>query len=197
MMHLSDNGMADIAFREGIVVAPYLSGLPGDPWTCGIGHTAAAGDPDPAAMPRAMPGDIDAAIRDAIRQFRTDLIDYEVRINQHVTAPMTQNEFDAFVSVDLNTGWAWYRAPSGAYRSATAIQLFNAGDKSGCANAFLNWCSPPAIRGRRQQEQELFLSGTYLSAPIAVYGTDGAGKLDTRPIRSLSRADFLSMASAG
>lgn len=192
MMRVSSNGLADIAVREGIVLAPYLSGLPGDPWTWGIGHTAAAGAPDPATMPRAMPTDQDAAITAAIAQLRRDLASYEARINQRVTAPMTQAQFDAFVSVDLNTGWAWYRSPSGAWRSATAIQRFNAGDIAGCAAAFMFWCNPPEIKARRAQEQALFLRGIYLTDPIGVYRTDGNGKREKTAFRALSRAEFLS-----
>lgn len=196
MMCVSDDGLADLAVREGIVLAPYLSGLPGDPWTWGIGHTAAAGAPDPATMARAMPTDPESAIAAAIAQLRRDLAIYEARINQRVTAPMSQAQFDALVSVDLNTGWAWYRTASGAWRSATAIQRFNAGDTAGCAEAFMFWVKPPEIARRRAQEQALFLHGAYLTDPIGVYGTDGAGRRDKAPCRALSRADFLRLARA-
>ncbi len=190
----SPQGVADIGCREGIVVAPYRDtrGI----FTCGIGHTSAAGAPDPASMSPQMPTDINAAIRSAIAVLRHDLGTYEDRIRRHVTAPMTQTEFDAFVSVDINTGWAWYRTSSGTWTTATAIQRFNAGDKAGAGTAFLNWCQPPEILGRRKQEQALFMTGAYLTSSIAVYGTDGQGNLDRSPMREISRADFMALCAA-
>lgn len=194
MMRVSDDGLADLAVREGIVLAPYLSGLPGDPWTWGIGHTAAAGAPDPATMPRAMPADPDAAIAAAIAQLHRDLVIYEARVNQRVTVPMTQPQFDALVSFDVNTGGVWYRTRAGVWRSATAIQRLNSGDTAGCAAALMFWCNPPEVTKRRQQEQALFLRGTYLTDPIGVYRTDSAGRREKNPYRALSRTDFLRFA---
>ena len=57
-MKMSDRGRAELAGHEGIVPGPYLDSV--GVWTFGVGHTANAGAPDPRAMPRGMPQDIDA-----------------------------------------------------------------------------------------------------------------------------------------
>ncbi len=69
-MDFSLRGLIEIAEHEGIVPAPYRDSA--GVWTWGIGHTAAAGGPDPVKMPRAMPQDIEAAVMAAINQFAID-----------------------------------------------------------------------------------------------------------------------------
>jgi len=79
-------------------------------WTFGIGHTAAAGAPDPAKLPRGMPADLEAGIREAFRLYRTDLAAYEAEVRRAVKVPLAAHEFDALVSFHYNTLWtppAW------------------------------------------------------------------------------------------
>jgi hypothetical protein len=66
-MRTTERGLLALARHEGVVPAPYLDvkGV----WTFGIGHTAEAGAPDPAKMPRGMPADLDAGIAEALRLF--------------------------------------------------------------------------------------------------------------------------------
>ena len=45
-MHMTNRGLLALARHEGIVPGPYLDVR--KIWTFGIGHTAAAGPPDPA-----------------------------------------------------------------------------------------------------------------------------------------------------
>ena len=70
-MHMTDRGLLALVRHEGLVPGPYLDVK--QVWTFGIGHTAAAGPPNPATMPRGMPDDLDAGIREAFRVFRADL----------------------------------------------------------------------------------------------------------------------------
>jgi lysozyme len=95
-MRTSDRGQLALIRHEGIVPGPYLDvkGV----WTFGIGHTAAAGPPDPALMPRGMPADLDAGIREAFRVFRADLARYEAEVLRAVKVPLEPHEFDALVS---------------------------------------------------------------------------------------------------
>ena len=55
-MRTTDRGLLALVRHEGLVPGPYLDvrGV----WTFGIGHTAAAGPPDPARMARGMPADL-------------------------------------------------------------------------------------------------------------------------------------------
>ena len=84
-MHMTDRGLLALVRHEGLVPGPYLDVK--QVWTFGIGHTAAAGPPDPATMPRGMPADLDAGIREAFRVFRADLARYEAAVLRAVKVP--------------------------------------------------------------------------------------------------------------
>ncbi len=99
---MSDRGLLALVRHEGIVPGPYRDVK--QVWTFGIGHTAAAGDPDPAAMPRGMPADLDTGIREAFGVFRADLARYEAAVLRAVKVPLEPHEFDALVSFHYNTG---------------------------------------------------------------------------------------------
>ena len=77
-MQITEKGLLALVRHEGIVPGPYLDVK--QVWTFGIGHTAAAGRPDPASMPRGMPADLDDGIREAFRVFRADLVAYEAAV---------------------------------------------------------------------------------------------------------------------
>jgi lysozyme len=166
-MQVSDRGLLEICEHEGIVPAPYLDSV--GVWTWGIGHTAAAGDPDPAKMNRAMPQNVDAAVIAAIRQFKLDVVRYADRVNHAVKVPLEQHEFDALVSFDFNTG--------GIYR-AKLTGAINAGDPD-AARHFMGWLQPPEIKGRRTAEMNLFRTGNYAANgdSIPIWRTDGNGRL--------------------
>ena len=176
-MKTSDAGKLEICEHEGIVPGPYLDSV--GVWTYGIGHTSAAGKPVPSTMPRGMPADIDGEIDKALKVFAADLEIYEARVNEHVTVPLEQHEFDALVSFDFNTGGIWYRTKSGPMANATAIKLLNKGDRNGAANALLNWLRPPAVTKRRQAERALFLTGDYSANgdEIPIWRVNATGSL--------------------
>jgi lysozyme len=84
-MPTTDRGLLALARHEGVVPAPYLDVK--RVWTFGIGHTAAAGAPDPARMSRGMPADLDAGVREAFRLFRADLGRDEAEVLRADTVP--------------------------------------------------------------------------------------------------------------
>jgi lysozyme len=153
----SDRGLLALIRHEGIVPGPYLDvkGI----WTFGIGHTGAAGTPDPVRLPRGMPEDLDAGIREAFRVFRSDLARIETEVPRAVTVPLSTHEFDALVSFHCNTG--------GIARAALTRHL-NAGDREAAARAFLNWRRPASIIPRREAERDLFHHGRYPTGTIPV-----------------------------
>lgn len=180
---VSDSGLLALARHEGVVPAPYRDVR--NIWTFGIGHTAAAGGPDPATLPRGMPVDLDAAISRAFRLFRQDLARSEAEVARAVTVPLAPHEFDALVSFHYNTG---------AIARATLTARLNAGDRAAAARAFLNWRRPAAIIPRREAERDLFREACYPIGPIPVWGVDATGHLDlSRPARSLSESDALAL----
>ena len=139
-MTLSPRGLLEIVEHEGIVPAPYRDSA--GVWTWGIGHTAAAGGPDPAKINRAMPQDVDAAVMAAIDQFAVDVRGYVARVNDAIREPLAQQQFDALVSFDFNTG--------GIHRAKLTAAI-NAGEPD-AARHFMGWLRPPEIRKRRTAE---------------------------------------------
>lgn len=145
-MRTSLRGVAEIVGHEGVVLSPYRDSV--GVWTVYVGHTAAAGPPDPATMPKG----VAAPMAEAMRVFRRDLADVEERVGRAVKVPLRQHEFDALVSFDFNTG--------GIFR-ARLTTLLNAGDRAGAAAAFDAWRKPPEIVPRRDREKRLFRDGVY------------------------------------
>ena len=179
-MRLSTRGILEIAEHEGIVPAPYRDSV--GVWTWGVGHTAAAGGPDPAKMPRTMPANLDKAVDDALDLFAKDVRSYERRVGEAIKVPLAQHQFDALVSFDFNTG--------GIHR-AKLTEAINRGDPDAAAK-FMGWLRPPEIRKRRTAEMNLFRTGDYDANgdDIPVWRTNGQGKL-TGILRTMDGADIL------
>jgi lysozyme len=179
-MTITFRGLIEIAEHEGIVPAPYLDSV--GVWTWGIGHTAAAGGPDPATMDRAMPQDIDAAVMAAIERFAVDVKGYEARVNEAIRVPLAQHQFDALVSFDFNTG--------GIHRAKLTAAI-NAGERD-AARHFMGWLRPPEIRKRRTAEMTLFRTGDYAANgdTIPIWRTDGKGRL-SGILRTMSGEELL------
>jgi len=181
---MTDRGLLALVRHEGIVPGPYLDVK--QVWTFGIGPTAAAGQPQPATMPRGMPADLDAGIREAFRVFRADLATYEAAVLRAVKVPLEPHEFDALVSFHYNTG--------GIAKAALTRHL-NAGNRVAAANAFMNWRRPTSIIQRREAERDLFRHGRYPDGTIPVWSVDSAGRVDfSRPIRRLTEDEALALA---
>ena len=182
-MHMTDRGLSALARHEGLVPGPYRDVK--NVWTFGIGHTVAAGPPDPISMSRGMPVDPDAAIREAFGVFRTDIQTFEAEVGRAVTVPLAPHEFDALVSFHYNTG--------GIARARLTRHL-NAGDREAAARAFMGWRKPAAIIPRREAERDLFRHGRYPGGTIPVWAVDRSGRVDfSRPVRRLSEDHALAL----
>ena len=154
-------------------------------WTFSVGHTAAAGAPDPGSLLRGMPADLDAGIREALRLFRADLARNEAEVLRAVTVPLEPHEFDALVSFHYNTG---------AIARAALTRHLNAGDRTGAGASFMNWLRPASLRPRREAERDLFLRANYPNGPIPVWAADADGRVDfSRPVRRLSATEALAL----
>ena len=182
---VSPSGIAALAVHEGIVPAPYLDSV--GVWTYGVGHTAAAGAPDPRRMPRGMPADLDAAIRDALVVFARDLERYTADVLRAVRVPLEQHELDALVSFHINTG--------GIARAELTKHL-NAGRRDAAARAFMGWLKPAEVRKRRTAEQRLFRDGVYPSEKIPVWRVNSAGRLTWVAVRHLTGEQVLALMPA-
>lgn len=142
-MKTSEKGLLAIAAREAIVLSAYRDSV--GVWTIGIGHTAPAGPPAPAAGMRITLGQ-------ALSLFRHDIARYEADVNRAVRVPLAQYEFDALVSFHYNTG---------AIARAKLTEALNRGDRAGAARLFMGWVQPVEILSRRKAEQRQFASGDY------------------------------------
>ncbi len=185
-MKTSDRGIAALIAHEGVVPGPYRDskGI----WTYGVGHTMAAGKPDPAGMARGMPADLDAALVEVFRVFRRDLERYEEAVNKAIKVPVTQHEFDAAVSFHYNTG---------AIGRATWVRTLNKGDRTKAAKEMMNWRKPPEIIGRREDERRLFQFGTYPDADLTVWQVDSNGGVIWKPARRLEAGEALALMRGG
>jgi lysozyme len=182
-MRTTDHGLLALARHEGVVPAPYLDVK--RVWTFGVGHTAAAGAPDPAKMPRGMPADLDAGVAQAFRLFRADLGRYEAEVLRAVEVPLEPHEFDALVSFQYNTG---------AIARAALTRALNAGDRAAAGAAFMNWLGPASLRARREAERDLFLHGRYPEGPMPVWAADAEGRVNfSRPVRRITETEALAL----
>lgn len=87
--------------------------------------------------------------------FAREIAQFEAGVARYVTVPLTQNEFDALVSLTYNIGL-------GAFQKSTVLKRLNKGDKAGAASAFHAWRKGggrvlPGLVSRRQREAALFL----------------------------------------
>lgn len=179
-------GVAAIAAHEGFVPGPYLDSV--GVWTVYVGHTRAAGGPDPQQMPKGMPADLDAALAAGLSLFAHDLAKFEADVRRAFAVPLAQHEFDAAVSFHFNTG---------AIGRASWVRSMNARNKAAAAAEIMNWVKPPEIRGRREAEQRLFRDGVYPDHAMAVFPVDAAGKITWKALRTVPARDVATMAGAG
>ena len=186
-MKTSMRGLIAIARSEGIVPAPYID--PVGVWTFGIGHTAMSGEPDPEKMPRGMPEDVDAAIKQAVALFQKHIKKYEDGVNRAVKVPLAQHEFDALVSFHFNTG---------AISRASATEALNNGDREDAARR-LTLYNKGRVNGqlvvleglvkRREEERRMFLFGEYPNEGITVWKVNANNKY-SQALRIMSPAEM-------
>ena len=146
----SANGRKLIELWEGLYLYTYgdqgyHQGVP----TIGYGHTTAAG------LPRVYYGmTITQPQADAI--LASDLGAVEADVNHHVTHPINQNQFDALVSFDFNTG---------ALDRSNVLINVNLGHYPAVQNSLGMWVHGgghimPGLVRRRHAEWAMFNTGT-------------------------------------
>lgn len=159
-MKMSTEGLMALIGHEGIVLSRYKDSV--GVWTIGVGHTAAAGYPDP----RSYVGSL--TVGEALGLLRQDIVKYEAGVNAAVKVPLKQHEFDALVSFHYNTG---------AIGKASFVKKLNADDRAGALKGIMDWRKPPEIIGRRTAERDLFKTGIYPTPSATVYPATPDGKV--------------------
>ena len=147
-MQLSSNGFRLLGELEGIVLKPYRDsvGIP----TIGIGSTYYEDGT------RVRMTDKPITTERAIQLAKNVVKSFELKVNQVILLPMTQNQFDSMVLLCYNIG------ESGFARSSV-VRHFNQGNLQKAADSFLLWnkAGGKVLRGltnRRNKERELFLT---------------------------------------
>lgn len=141
-MKTSPHGVTLIMDREGVRLTAYQDTV--GVWTIGVGHTGRMSKP--SVRP-----DMTITLAQALDYLAADLWPVEKAVNSAIKVPMTQNQFDAMVSLAFNIG-------AGGFTGSTVVHKFNAHDPKGAADAFLMWEHPPELRKRREAERAQFLT---------------------------------------
>ena len=143
---ISKTGIDLISSFEGIRLNAYDDGV--GVWTIGIGTTIY-----PNGM-KVKKGD-KCTLEQAHEYLAHDMIEFEKTVNDSVKVPLSQNQFDALVSLTYNIG-------STAFKNSTLLKKLNAKDFTGAADQFLVWNKGggKVLKGlvrRREAERALFL----------------------------------------
>lgn len=144
-MRIGPQGVALIKSFEKCELAAYLPTTADVP-TIGYGHTRGVAMGDTCTQEQA-----EAWLLE-------DLAWAEECVNEHVTAMLTQPEFDACVSLCFNIGCR-------AFSGSTLVRLLNGGDYNGAAAQFARWNKQAGkelagLTRRRAAEAELFERST-------------------------------------
>lgn len=138
-MQTSPNGFNLITRFEGFKPTAYKD-VRGT-LTCGYGHTSS------------VTADSVCTTTQARMWLGADVATAEKSINELVKAPLTQNQFDALVSLVFNIG-------VGAFEESTLLRELNDGDYGGASLQFLQWrragSDKSALLCRRSHERTLF-----------------------------------------
>lgn len=161
-MRTSHKGIVELCNHEAAVICPYLDSV--KVWSFGVGHTASAGLPTPSKMVKGKELPLSYVI-DVLIQ---DLAKFEARVSRAFKVTLTQEQFDAAVSFDFNTG---------DIDTCTWVKRFNAGDIVGAREAFMWYHIPAEIIPRREKECALFFDGVYAydGKTVPVYRASAKG----------------------
>lgn len=145
-MHVSPSGIDLICNFEGKRLMAYDDGV--GVWTIGFGTTIY---PNGIKVKK---GDVCTEAQ-AKAYMAHDLKKFELAVSNVVTVPLSQNQFDALVSLAYNIG-------TNAFKNSTLVKKLNAGDIRGAANQFDVWVKAGGKRmqglvNRRAKEKALFL----------------------------------------
>ena len=143
-MHISTEGLDLVKTFEGWYPHAYKDEV--GVWTIGWGHTGLTHQDGTVYAGREITREEGELL------LRHDMSFFEDRVRRHVKVPLTQEQFDALVSFDFNTG---------GLASSTLLKL-NQGNYNEAADQFLRWdkAGGKVLRGltrRRKSERNRFL----------------------------------------
>ena len=134
---LSATALVAIIMNEGYSDKAYVP-VPGDVVTIGFGTTSGV-----------KPGDTITPHK-ALARAASDISKFEGALKQCVTVPLTQGEYDAYISLSYNIG-------SGAFCRSTLVEKLNRQEYQRACEEILRWDKQqgkrlPGLTKRRQEE---------------------------------------------
>jgi len=181
---LSKMGKAEIISYEAIILTPYIDS--GGVKTVGIGATV-SDIPDI----KSWSWDKEISITQAVDMFLRHVDKYAAAVNKALKVDVTQEQFDALVSITYNIG-------TGGMAGSTFMRRVNekaAPDR--VAAAMLMWNKDngktiPGLTTRRRKEGALYASGVYSSGGKALIApTNSAHKPVYRLGKEINILDYL------
>jgi lysozyme len=145
MRTIKQRGLELVKHFESLYLKAYK--CPGGAWTIGWGHTGLKHN-DGTVHPGRVVTESEAE-----NLLRHDMESFAERVENLITVALDDDQFDALVSFDFNTG---------GLAKSTLRKKLNAGDYEGAADEFLKWnkAGGKVLRGltrRRKSERNLFL----------------------------------------
>lgn len=139
-LKISQEGIALIKKFEGCELTAYQCSA--GVWTIGYGHT------------KGIEEGMEITQQEAEDMLVEELHEYENYINDNVTAPLSQNQFDAMVS------WVYNLGPANL-KASTLLKVLNAGDYDGVPAQIKRWNKAGGVTldgliRRREAESLLF-----------------------------------------
>lgn len=149
-LSLSAAGLIAIASYEGFSDRAYIP-VEGDVPTIGFGSTDGVQLGDKITVP------------EALERLRRDVGDAESAIGRCVKVPLSQGEYDAFVSLAFNIG-------SNAFCASTLVKRLNAGDYDGACAEIRRWVYAggqklEGLVNRREAEYQMCMEGKDVLRP--------------------------------
>ncbi len=178
-MRISTRGKIELACHEGLSTQIYFDSV--GVRTIGIGATASE-IPSLGEWPLTD----SLSIPDVFDLFDKSLEKYEQAIDSVLKAEVTQQEYDALVSLAYNIG-------CGGIQRSSLIKYINSGfDMATIRMGFLMWNKPKEIIKRRQQEALLFTTGEYqCGGKTEWYETHGTGHIDWHGMKTINLFDYI------
>jgi len=142
---IDKRGLDLVKHFEGLYLNAYQDSV--GVWTIGYGHTGLTHKDGTVKK------GLTITEEKADELLRHDMGHFGKRVNDLVTVPLNQDQFDALTSFDFNTG---------GLKDSTLRKKLNAGDYTGAADEFLRWnkAGGKVLKGltrRRESERNLFL----------------------------------------
>ncbi len=161
-MKISGKGLEFLMKHEGVRSRIYDDAAPHKDWyvgmpvkgylTIGVGHLIK--DDELASFT-----DIELGDRELRDLLRSDLVRFELSVNNKVKVKLSQNEYDALVAFSFNVG-------TGNFQTSTLLRQLNLGNKEDVPFQLKRWNKSKGkvvdgLINRRQYECDLWADGIY------------------------------------